>query len=319
MDDWFGQIQFGIRMKRLMPSGLRTFLQANPNCLKADLFAVALPTGTMMYATEGEWDITVPSGTPGWTGLTKIFSSTTYGRWSRGAITSEAGFNLNANSMTLTCVPQQGTAFPGASVGLLSAAANGLFDASTVSVFTAYMPANGYGNVSAGVETKFFGFIEKVSKLNRTGVEFEVQDPLYLLNEKVPKRLIQSGCPWSFGDGNCNPPGGIAAYTQAFTAKSGSTQWVLTPVTAFSQAAGYFTQGVVKCVTGANAGLSQTVKLHASGNLTVTSPWILPVAAGDTFSVVAGCDKSASTCAQKFTNQLHFGGAIDVPVPIQAI
>ena len=309
-----------------MPSTLITFLQQNPNCLKADLFVITLPTGTVIYVTEGQFDITVPSGTPGWAGATHTFLSTTYGKWTRGPITSEAGFSLSANSMQLTCVPQQNTAFPSASIGILAAAFNGLFDASTVSIFTCYMPIGNYGNVSAGIETKFVGFIEKINKINRTVVEFEVQDPLYLLNEKVPKRLVQSSCPWSFGDSNCNVAGGLAAFTQAFTATTGSNQTTLVPVTAFSQAAGYFTQGVVTCTAGANAGLSQTVKLHASGNLQVMFPWILPVTVGNTFTVVAGCDKSVTACKTRKTaaggavdNSIHFGGAIDVPVPITGL
>ncbi len=308
-------------MKRLIPAGLITFLQQNPNCLKADLFVITLPTGTTIYVTEGQRDIVVPTGTSGmpagWT--TQTFLSTTYGRWKRGAITSEASFALSANSMTLTCEPQQGTAYPGMTIGLLNAAFNGLFDASLVTVYTAYMPSGSYGNVSNGIETKFVGFIEKIQDINRTKVEVDVPDPMYLLNEKVPKRLIQAPCPWSFGDGNCNVPGGIGAFTQAFTAKTGSTQWVLIPVTAFTQAAGDFTQGVAKCVTGANSGLSQTVKLHAAGNLTMTVPWLLPVAAGDTFTVVTGCDKSVTRCTQRFNNKVHFGGATEVPVPIQGM
>jgi Phage conserved hypothetical protein BR0599/Uncharacterized conserved protein (DUF2163) len=319
-------------MKRLMPSSLVNisgtgFLQTNPNCLKADLFAITLPTGTVMYVTEGQWDITVPSGTPGWTGATTTFLATTYGRWSRGSITSEAGFGLAANSMSLTCVPQQGTSYPGLSLGILSAAFNGLFDVSKISVYTAYMPMGGYGNVSNGIETKFFGFIEKITKINRTVVEFECQDPLYLLNEKIPKRLIQSSCPWSFGDSNCNVAGGLAAFTQTFTATSGSTQTLLIPATAFTQAVGYFSQGFVTCTGGQNNGLSQTVKLHdASGHLQLNVSWILPVAIGDTFSAVAGCEKSVTACATRKTaaggsvnNQIHFGGAIDVPVPITGL
>src|SRR5258706_463816 len=103
-----------LSMKRLMPSTLITFLQNNPNCLRADLFLILLPTGGAITATDGQFDITVPGGTPGWTGLgPKTFSASTTGVWSRGAITSEAGFSLAGNSMTLTCVPMLTTAYPG--------------------------------------------------------------------------------------------------------------------------------------------------------------------------------------------------------------
>ena len=311
-------------MKRLMPASLITFLQQNSNCIRADLFIITLPNGQIIYATDGQWTIKVPAGTAGFPlsspAVNTTFLATTYGRWVRGAITSEASFSLSANSMALTCVPQPNTVYPGTTNGLLACAFNGLFDACIVNVSTAYMPLGSYGNVSAGIETKFFGYIEKITDINRTKVEFEVQDPLFILNEKVPKRLIQSTCPWGFGDVNCNPPGGLAAFTQAFTAKTGSTQTVLTPVVAFSQAAGYFSQGVVTCLTGANAGLSATVKLHdTTGNIQVVLPWIFPIVAGDTFSVVAGCDKTAPTCIVKFNNVIHYGGENAVPVPSAAL
>jgi uncharacterized phage protein (TIGR02218 family) len=312
-------------MKRLMPSSLVTFLQDTPNCLRADLFSISLVNGSTIYATDGQLDITVPSGTGGWTGSTTTFHATTYGRWKRGAITSEAGFDLNANNVALTCVPQPGTDFPSLSIGMLGAAFNGLFDAATISVYTVYMPAGSYGTVSYGVETKFFGYIEKVTDIDRSHVEFECQDVLYLCNQKIPARVIQSGCPWSFCDANCTLS--AATYTVTFTAKSGSTQSTLTPSSAFSQAAGYFSQGVVTCTGGANVGLSQTVKLHdSSGNLEMTQPWLLTVAAGDTYSVIKGCDKTATMCAatiepggSSVNNLVNFGGMIAVPPPPDAV
>lgn len=48
-------------MKRLMPTTLVEFLQANPNCLRADLIVIELPNGEVIYATDGQFDITVPS------------------------------------------------------------------------------------------------------------------------------------------------------------------------------------------------------------------------------------------------------------------
>jgi uncharacterized phage protein (TIGR02218 family) len=147
------------------------------------------------------------------------------------------------------------------------------------------------------------------------------------LNEQIPKRLILSSCPWGFGDGNCAVAGGLAAFTQAFTTTTGSNSSTLIPVTAFTEAVGYFTQGAVKCTAGANAGLGNTVKLHdASGHLQMTLPWLLPPGLGDSFSVVSGCDKSVTACKTRkntsggaVDNSLHFGGLIDVPVPITAL
>jgi uncharacterized phage protein (TIGR02218 family) len=303
-------------VKRLLPSGLIDFIAANPNCVRADLITIVLPNGQTLCATSGQFDITVPTSLSPLTMTT--FYANQYGVWERGAITSEAGFDLSSNTMDLTCVVQPDTQYPGMGIGLLSAALQSLFDAAEVTVQTVYMPLGAYGDVSAGVETKFVGQITTISDINRNKVVFTCADYLYLLNLKVPTRLYQSTCPWSFADANCalNP----ATFTTDFTAKTGTTQWAMTPVTAFSQATGYFSQGVVKCLTGTNAGLSQTVKLHdGSGNLQMMYPWLLPPAVGDTFSVISGCDKSLTTCDQKFSNQIHFGGTPFVPVPVSAI
>lgn len=305
-------------MKRLMPSTLITFLQNNRNCLRADCFVIVLPTGTIIYTTSGQFDITVPSGTPGWPLGTTTFYSTAYGVWKRGAITSEASYKLNANTMALTCAAGFNTQYPGLPTSLLSGALNGLFDAANVTVYTAYMPVGSYGNVSVGVETKFVGTITKLLDVSRVRAEFECGDPMYLLAMKIPTRTFEPMCPWSVTDSNCTLDPGtvdINGYhkTQAFTAAGASTQWALTPVTAFAQPADYFAQGVVTCLTGGNAGLSVTVKKHASGVLTLMNPWILPVLPGDTFSVLVGCNHTLSTCNQKFGNQLNFGGTPFTP------
>jgi uncharacterized phage protein (TIGR02218 family) len=312
-------------MKRLMPSSLTTFLQNNKNCLKSDLFSITLPTGNTLYACDGQFDITVPSGTGGWTGSSTTFKATTYGRWERGAITSEAGFECKSNTMTLTCVPLPSTVYPNTTMGILNAAMQGLFDAAQIKVMAAYFPLGNYGNVSNGIETKFAGTITKISDINRVHVEFECADPMYLLDMKVPTRLFQAGCPWSFCDSNCTLS--AANYTVNFTANTGSTQWALTPVTAFTQAAGYFSQGVVTCTAGNNVGLSQTVKLHdASGYLELAYPYLMPVSAGDTFSVIMGCSKTMSACATTNTaagvmtnNLINFGGTPYVPPASSAV
>src|ERR1035438_3570173 len=97
-------------MKR-MPSQLIAYLQTNPGTSRADLFSIALPNSQTVNATSGQFDLTVPSGTPGWVGSTTTFYASQYGVWSRGAITSDASFDLHSNTMDLTCIPQLGTIY----------------------------------------------------------------------------------------------------------------------------------------------------------------------------------------------------------------
>ena len=311
-------------MKRLIPAQLITFWQNNPSCIKADLFVVNPQSGPGLLVTEGPWDITVPATTPGWSNGLTTFKASASGLWKRGKITSEASFKVGSNTMDLTCVPQAGTVFPGTTVGILEAVLNHLFDGATVLVFTAYMPLGGYGTVSAGIETKWRGLITKYTRLGRDKVVFECADPLYLLNQKIPSRIMQSTCGWQFCDDNCglNP----SNYTVNFTGTTG-TQNTLTG-TALTQPDGYFAQGLVTCLTGNNAGLSQTVKKYASGVITLTVPWLMPVTVGDTFRVIKGCDQTMPTCAgTKYANgtpeplnfQDRFGGTPFTPPPAAGI
>jgi hypothetical protein len=309
-----------------MPGSLITWLAANPNALRADCFAIALPTGNVLYVTSGQWDITLLTTTPGWGNAQTTFKATQYGRWTRGDITSEAGFRCQANDMDLTAVVQPNTTYPGLpTLGLLSAALNHLFDGATVWVYTAYMPLGFYGTVQ-GVVTQWQGTIGKWDPLDRLSVKFTCSDPFYLLNQKVPGRLFQANCPWSFADVKCSLT--ASNYTKVFTATSSSlTQSTLTG-TALTMPNGYFTQGVITCLTGLNAGLAQTVKAYTSGLITTMQPWLMPVAAGDTFSVIKGCDKTPTTCAatahtdgtaESQDYAIRFGGDPFIPPPSTAI
>ncbi len=315
-------------MKRLTPSSLYTWLGSQVNVIRAECYIIG-PTknGQTIYVTEGPWDITIPTGTGGFVNsqgsniTTKTFSSSAWGHWSRnGAIVSEAAMDLKSETWSLICIAEQLVTMPGIpSIGILNGILNGLFDAAPVSVYTCWFPTDKYGYMGNGVEFMFAnGIISKFTDINRARVELEVADCNYFANQKVPNRLYKASCPWSVGDSNCglnlsNTSVGGYYMTQAFTANTGSTQYSLTPVTAFAQPAHYFEQGVCTCVTGNNAGLSQTVKVHASGVLTMDSPFILPVTAGDTFSVIVGCDHSQTACIVKFNNKINYGGTDYVP------
>jgi hypothetical protein len=83
----------------------------------------------------------------------------------------------------------------------------------------------------------------------------------------------------------------------------------------YTFAEGYFTYGKVKWLTGQNAGFSNDVKIFAPGNVTLALPTYYPIAVGDTYSIVAGCDKAVGTCASRYNNVVNFRGFPAIPGP----
>jgi len=77
----------------------------------------------------------------------------------------------------------------------------------------------------------------------------------------------------------------------------------------------YFNYGLLTFTDGANAGIGYEVKDwdQASQTITLMLPARYTVAAGDQFSVYAGCDKAFATCRDKFNNVVNFRGFPDVP------
>jgi hypothetical protein len=76
---------------------------------------------------------------------------------------------------------------------------------------------------------------------------------------------------------------------------------------------GYFAYGVVKWLTGQNAGYEMEVKSFSPGNVTLVMPMIYPIAPGDTYTIQAGCDKQFGTCSNRYSNVIHFRGEPYVP------
>ena len=77
---------------------------------------------------------------------------------------------------------------------------------------------------------------------------------------------------------------------------------------------GYFQYGEIIFTSGSNDGYTRRVKTYSSTGLTdLTEPLPYDIEVGDTFSIVAGCDKSLATCRDKFSNVINFKGEPDIP------
>ncbi len=75
---------------------------------------------------------------------------------------------------------------------------------------------------------------------------------------------------------------------------------------------GYFSGGIITFTSGLNNGFGVEIKTHSVVGGVETFVLFIPVAfqfpVGTTFSIKAGCDKTAATCKNKFNNIIHHGG-----------
>lgn len=111
-----------------------------------------------------------------------------------------------------------------------------------------------------------------------------------------------------------------ATYTKTGTLTGVTSNRVFTD-SARSEPAGYYDFGKITFTGGLNAGLAMEIKTYTQiggGSpsqfqfaLQMAMPYT--VAVGDTYSVLAGCDKKAATCKNTFANLVNFRGFPHIP------
>ncbi|WP_454685199.1 DUF2163 domain-containing protein [Ancylobacter moscoviensis] len=132
----------------------------------------------------------------------------------------------------------------------------------------------------------------------------------------VRGRLFTSGCDADLGDARCKVALASPAYAGAGTVAAVAAPGLLVAAGLETYAAGWFTQGRLAFTSGANQGFVTEVKTHGTAGGVRLELWQRPpepMAAGDAFTVSAGCDKRFETCRDRFANSLNFRGFPHMP------
>lgn len=129
-------------------------------------------------------------------------------------------------------------------------------------------------------------------------------------------RLYTATCQADLGDAHCKMDLDGPAFrgSGAVISLMSASTFTVSGLDAFAD--GWFTAGKLTFSGGANAGLGVEVKSHRKGATATLVLWQSmpePVAAGDTFTVTAGCDKRFSTCRDRFNNAVNFRGFPHIP------
>lgn len=128
--------------------------------------------------------------------------------------------------------------------------------------------------------------------------------------QQVIGEVYTRTCRANLGDVRCGVA--LAGYTFTGTVTGAEGAYAFTD-TSKTQTAGYFAGGLVSFTSGANAGLSMEVRDFSAGRFGLFLPLPSAIAVGDTFSVIAGCDKQFDTCVSRFNNAVNFRGEPHVP------
>jgi uncharacterized phage protein (TIGR02218 family) len=126
----------------------------------------------------------------------------------------------------------------------------------------------------------------------------------------VVGQLYGAICRADLGDAQCTVD--LAPLTQTGTVAVATDARQFT-ATGLTQPAGYFTDGVLTWLTGANTGGAMEVTNWDGTTITLFESMSFAVAPGDTFKVEPGCNHTISDCQNKFANIVNFRGEPYIP------
>ena len=273
---------------------------------KAELYDLALTSGATLRFTSYDLPLSLGATT---------YPSNMIVR--RGAISSRVG--LDSQSVDIELTPQADATSAPTVGGLpfLQAVRQGFLDGARLTVRKVFMstPASGLPVNTNGESVVWYVGTVSDATAGRQSARLSVESDLARLNIQMPRNVLQPGCVHSLFDGGCTLL--KSTFTVAGTITSTGPNSAGSFTTGLTQATDWFSLGVLTFTSGANAGLSRTVRSHANTNgvVTLVSPFPSAPATGDTFNIVPGCDKQQATCSGKFANLAHFRGFPYVPVP----
>ncbi len=293
-------------MKNVSPALLALIFSRK--CRVADLYTFTLADGTIYRATTADIDITFDGNVYSCGGRTGAL-------FQREGEGSEINWRvgLEVDTLQFTILPREGTI---GGVDFRVAARIGMFDFADVLLTRAFMPE--FGDVSEGVVTLFNGLVGDIEPGGRSQLVFTVNSYTDLLNVNMPRNTYQPACVNTLYDEACTVIKATKGVNSAV--ESGST---ITAVNAVLAAAtGYFDRGSVTFTSGQNNGVARSIKAYTQGSPSAFSlipPLPFTPQAADTFTIYPGCDKTMTTCQQKFDNLENFRGFPFIPVPETAV
>ena len=301
-------------------SALQSYLAANDTFVVIDLYTFALTSGTVLYYSGWTTPLTIP-GTAFATGSLN-YNATGYTnfalgpRFDRSMVSTKIG--IEPTELDISILAGANDLVGGSSFA--DAVRVGQFDGATVELDRFFAPSQPDGSgtpaTSLGAIVWFYGRVAETD-VGRSKIEMKVKSLLNLLaQQQMPRRLYQAACTHVFGDAMCGF--NRASLAADIAAQTGSSQGAIVTTLSPSPST-LFNQGTIIATSGANAGQSRTIVQISGGTISLLKAWLQPVAVGDGFQLLPGCDHTLATCQNTFNNLSRVGGFPYIPPPELAV
>lgn len=278
-------------MSRTINASLQTRLSSGTTAL-CHIITITRTDGTILRLTDHDEDV--------------VFSAETYTRDNSvavSAITSSANNGIQSTNCNVI--------FSDAGIAEVDVA-RGVYDKAIIEFAVVDYEHPEYGKMIL-----LTGLLSTITVNNRRAGQFEIRGLLTRGDTRIGE-YYSAQCRADLGDARCTVA--LAAFTTTGTVAVVETQSKIRSVLGGSFANGFFTHGVLTFTGGDNTGISMEVLnqfAYGGGQdsmfLALRMPYDIQV--GDTFDLVAGCDKTVGTCRTKFSNIKNFRGEPFVPGP----
>lgn len=181
-----------------------------------------------------------------------------------------------------------------------------------IEILKVFLDANGIegaGLTNPENEILLFSGTIDAPVISEQQISITVTSKLDLLNRKLPARTFSPNCPWIFGDPNSC---GVTVPKKTGTIGSISADHLTVYISEVTELSNYW-----KCGELTIGSESRLIESSANGSITVEYPFSANVAAGDTYNLEAGCDKTwdGSHGCERWNNTALYGGFLSIPRP----
>jgi uncharacterized phage protein (TIGR02218 family) len=267
----------------------------------SDCFTITLADGTIARYTNAQYTVTIPvSGGPP---LVYVAGDILIDGLK---LKQTCGVDIDQQELDISFKPTSiiaGLSWP-------IAAREGRFDGATIERARAVMTEPGGTVIGNAAVVSFHGLVATIDNIGRLSCKMTVKSMLNKLAVDMPRDIWQPSCLNTLYDGLCT----MVKSTNGSSGAVG-TGPSLTYIPWSSSAADIYDQGTITFESGANVGVSRTVRQSTTSGLTLSRPLDYLPTAGDNFVVYKGCDKTMATCQARFNNLANFRGFPFVPPP----